>query len=126
MSRPRRAARLVSGRIERTRKGDFRLRLPAAERDALRSMPDQLRTLLAESPDDPALVRLFPTAYQDDPEREEEYRELMRDELLEQHLSSLRDHGGDRGRRPPHRGAGGRLALGASTTSGWCSAPAWT
>jgi hypothetical protein len=53
-------------------------------------MPDQLRTLLAESPDDPSLHRLFPTAYQDDPEREEEYRALMRDDLLEQHLSSLR------------------------------------
>jgi hypothetical protein len=80
----------VSGRIERTRKGEFRLRLPAAEREALRAMPDQLRTLLVESPDDPTLHRLFPRAYQDDPELEEEYRRLMRDELLEQHLSSLR------------------------------------
>jgi hypothetical protein len=80
----------VSGRIERTRKGEFRLRLPAAERDALRAMPDQLRTLLVQSPGDPTLHRLFPTAYQDDPELEEEYRGLMRDDLLEQHLSSLR------------------------------------
>jgi hypothetical protein len=80
----------VVSRIERNRKGEFRLRLPADERKALRAMPDQLRTLLVESPSDPSLHRLFPTAYQDDPEREEEYRELMRDELLEQHLSSLR------------------------------------
>jgi hypothetical protein len=80
----------VSGRIERNRRGEFRLRLPAAEREALRAMPDQLQSLLVESPDDPTLHRLFPRAYQDDPEREEEYRGLMRDELLEQHLSSLR------------------------------------
>src|SRR5690242_5644995 len=80
----------VVSRIERNRKGEFRLRLPADERQALRAMPDQLRTLLVESPGDPSLHRLFPTAYQDDSEREEEYRELMRDELLEQHLSSLR------------------------------------
>jgi Domain of unknown function (DUF2017) len=80
----------VSGRIERSRKGEFRLRLPTGEREALRAMPDQLRTLLVESPDDPTLHRLFPTAYQDDPELDQEYRELMRDELLEQHLSSLR------------------------------------
>ena len=80
----------MSGRIERNRKGEFRLRLPASERQALRAMPDQLRTLLTESPDDPSLHRLFPPAYREDPEREEEYRELMRGELLEQHLSSLR------------------------------------
>jgi hypothetical protein len=80
----------VSGRIERNRRGEFRLRLAAAEREALRAMPDQLRSLLVESPEDPTLHRLFPRAYQDDPEREEEYRGLMRDELLEQHLSALR------------------------------------
>ena len=80
----------MSGRIERNRKGEFRLRLPTSEREALRAMPDQLRTLLVESPGDDSLRRLFPPAYQEDPDREEEYRELMRDELLEQHLSSLR------------------------------------
>ena len=80
----------MSGRIERNRKGEFRLRLPAAERDALRSMPDQLRSLLADAPGDRSLYRLFPNAYEDDPERDEEYRRLMHDELLEQHLSSLR------------------------------------
>jgi hypothetical protein len=80
----------MSARIERNRKGELRLRLPAPERDALRAMPDQLRTLLTEQPDDPSLYRLFPVAYQDDPARDEEYRRLMHDELLEQHLTSLR------------------------------------
>ena len=60
----------MSRRIERTRKGELRLRLPAAERDALRSVPDQLRTLLTQQPEDPSLYRLFPAAYGDDPELE--------------------------------------------------------
>ena len=85
-----RPGRRLSRRIQRTRKGELRLRLPAAERDVLRAVPDQLRTLLTEQPDDPSLYRLFPAAYRDDPEREEEYRGLMHDELLEHHLTSLR------------------------------------
>jgi hypothetical protein len=84
----------VSPRIERNRKGEFRIRLPGPERDALRALPDQLRTMLTEQPDDPSLKRLFPVAYQDDPARDEEYRRLMHDELLEQHLPA--DHAGDR------------------------------
>jgi hypothetical protein len=69
-------------RIERTRGGDIRLRLPREERDLLRGLPTQLRRLLVEAPDDPSLERLFPPAY-DDTESEQEYRRLMGDELLE-------------------------------------------
>ena len=47
-------------RIRRTRKGTFALNIPREERDALRSLPGQLRDLLAT--DDPALERLFPPA----------------------------------------------------------------
>jgi Domain of unknown function (DUF2017) len=69
-------------RIERTRDGTFRLRLPSEERDLLRTLPAQLRSLLDEAPEDPSLERLFPPAY-DDAESEAEYRQLMRDELLD-------------------------------------------
>jgi Domain of unknown function (DUF2017) len=69
-------------RIERTGKGDIRLRLPRDERALLRSLPAQLRRLLVEAPDDPSLERLFPPAY-DDAEDEAEYRRLMGEELLE-------------------------------------------
>ena len=69
-------------RIERTRDGTFRLRLPPDERDILRTLPAQLRSLLDEAPEDPSLERLFPPAY-DDLESEAEYRQLMRDELLD-------------------------------------------
>jgi len=76
-------------RIERTPRGDIRLRLPRDERALLRSLPGQLRRLLVEAPDDPSLERLFPPAYED-AESEAEYRELMGDELLEGRRRALR------------------------------------
>ena len=69
-------------RIKRTRDGSLRLRLPREERDLLRTLPAQLRSLLEEAPDDPSLERLFPPAY-DEAESEAEYRRLMHDELLD-------------------------------------------
>ncbi len=39
--------------------------------------------------DDPALTRLFPPAYQDDPVRDEEYSRLVHDDLLAGKLSSV-------------------------------------
>lgn len=76
--------------IERTREGDFRLRLSGDERELLRALPAQLRALLGADPDDPALRRLFPPAYEDDADGEVEYRRLMHEELLEGRRESLR------------------------------------
>jgi uncharacterized protein DUF2017 len=76
-------------RIERTRDGGVRLRLPQDERALLRSLPAQLRALLDEAPEDPSLERLFPPAY-DDAENEDEYRRLMGDELLDGRRRALR------------------------------------
>ena len=74
-------------RVRRSGPGRYDLRLPAAERELLRSLPGQLRELLTS--DDPSLVRLFPAAYPDDPERDAEYRRLVRDDLLRRHLEAL-------------------------------------
>lgn len=79
---------LRRGPVWRTRDGSFRLRLSSAERDVLRALPDQLRELLSGD-DDAALVRLFPPAYLQDPERDAEYRRLMRDELVSRRLEAL-------------------------------------
>jgi hypothetical protein len=73
-------------RIRRTRRGDFQLRLTPEERTLLRSLPGQLRDLL--SSDDPALERLFPPAYPDDPLRNEEYAEMVRGDLLAGRLAA--------------------------------------
>ncbi len=40
--------------------------------------------------DDPGLRRLFPPAYADDAEADDEYRRLMREELLDGKLAALR------------------------------------
>jgi hypothetical protein len=53
----------------------------------LRALPGQLRELL--SSDDPALERLFPPAYPDDPDLQSEYEGLVRGDLLQQRLSSV-------------------------------------
>ena len=77
--------------MRRTRQGDFELRLAADERDVLRSLPGQIRDVLASSSglDDPAIARLNPTAYPDDPEFDAEYRRLMSEDLDAGRLAAL-------------------------------------
>ncbi len=67
-------------RISRSRRGDFRLSIPDQERIVLRGLADRLKELLET--DDPALARLFPPAYPDDEKLDEEYRRLVRDDLV--------------------------------------------
>ena len=68
-------------RIERTRGGELRLRLPREERLMLRTLGAELLSLLDDDPDDPDLRRLFPPAHED-PEQEAEFRSLVRDDLM--------------------------------------------
>lgn len=75
-------------RIERERGGGYRLRLPPEERELLRSLPGQLREVMQT--DDPSLRRLFPPAYPDDSEADDEFRRLMREELRDGKLAALR------------------------------------
>lgn len=77
------------GPFTRRKDGDFEVRLDDASRDVLRSVASQLRELLEIDLADPALKRLFPVAYASDPEREEEYRLLVRDDLAERRRQSL-------------------------------------
>ena len=74
-------------RIQRDRKGGYRVRLPPEERALLRSLPAQLREVMGT--DDPGLRRLFPPAYPEDSEADDEFRRLMRKELLEGKLAAL-------------------------------------
>ena len=79
---------MVGRRITRDRKGGYTLRLPPEERELLRSLPAQMREVMQT--DDPGLRRLFPPAYPDDGEADDEFRDLMREELLEGKLAALR------------------------------------
>lgn len=80
---------LFRKRVQRTRDGAYAVRLPEPERALLGNLVEQLRDVLLETTDDPTLRRLFPTAYHDDHERDREYQQLVRDELLERRLASL-------------------------------------
>jgi hypothetical protein len=83
-----RVARLRDDRrIRRSRKGDFELRIPEAERDVLRGLPQQL--LEIHGSDDPVLDRLFPPAYPDDAERDREFRDMTLDDLRRQRQDAL-------------------------------------
>lgn len=74
-------------KIKRMRDGSYAVALESWERDLLRTLPGQLRDLL--STDDPALERLYPPAYVDDDERNDEYQRLMRGDLERRRTSSL-------------------------------------
>ncbi len=76
-------------RIERTAAGRYAIALPTPERQLLLELVDQLRDVLLATTDDPTLRRLFPTAYHEDPDRDEEYQLLVRDELLARRLAAL-------------------------------------
>jgi Domain of unknown function (DUF2017) len=67
-------------RIRRTASGEILLRFPEHERALLREVAAGTRLRLADDAD-PALKRLFPSAYAD-PEREREYRALTRGQLV--------------------------------------------
>jgi hypothetical protein len=75
--------------VQRTRAGGFRLRLSSAERELLRGLAEELRALLDERPDDPALRRLFPPAYEEDGEAEAEYRRLLGESLADGQRKAL-------------------------------------
>jgi len=81
---------MAPARIKRTRRGDFLVRLPAAERELLRRVPRELRTLLTEGDPsrDPALRRLFPPASLEDERLRAEFERLTRDELLAGRLAA--------------------------------------
>jgi Domain of unknown function (DUF2017) len=76
----------MGDRIRRSR-GGFELRLPRAEREVLQSLPGELRQLIESK--DASTTRLFPPAYEDDPERQAEYQEMVGDELLQKRLQAL-------------------------------------
>ena len=80
----------VRAPIQRTRQGEYRLRLSDAERALLRDLPEQLLAALAEAPDDPSLLRLRPSAYEDDADAEDEYRRLTAEGLAESRSDALR------------------------------------
>jgi len=74
------------------RDGDgFALRLSAGERDLLRGLCGQLRDLLREADPsaDPAIARLFPAAYPDDPLRNLDFERGAGESLVGDRLAAV-------------------------------------
>ncbi len=77
-------------RVKRSRGGDFVLRIPPPERDVLERLPQMLRELLErDDRTDPALRRLFPSAYLDDDEASAEFESVVRDDLVAQRTAAI-------------------------------------
>lgn len=77
-------------RVKRSRLGGYVVRLPPAEREVLGSLPAMLRGMLSEQdPDDPAIRRLFPSAFLDDEKAAAEFDSVVRDDLMGQRLAAI-------------------------------------
>ena len=75
------------GPVRPLRDGGYRLRIGDEERELLRGLCADLRTLIQT--DDASVTRLFPAAFRDDPEASAEYNRLVRDELVTGRLRAL-------------------------------------
>ena len=67
--------------------GRYAVDLEPEERALLRGLAAELEELVAS--EDPAVARLFPAAYRDDPKADEEYRRLVRQSLVSGRLEAL-------------------------------------
>ena len=81
----------MAGSFKRVGNDRVRVRLAHDEVAVLRGLPDQLRSVLAEGGDEPVNQRLFPPAYLDvaDIEQDSEYQRLMHDDLVSEKLANL-------------------------------------
>jgi len=82
---PRRA----SGPVRALPDGTYELGLHPDERRTLAGLLTQLCEAMESDGEADSLRRLFPVAYNDDPEHEAEYRRLMHSELLASRLGSI-------------------------------------
>jgi hypothetical protein len=81
----------VAGAFKRVGRDRVRVRLAQDELAVLRGLPDQLRSVLGEDEDEPVNRRLFPPAYLDvaDIENDTEYQRLKHDDLVKEKLANL-------------------------------------
>ena len=81
--------RKKAGPVEALGDGVFRINLTVDERTTLLGFVDQLEQVLSAEHSDPRLRRLFPTAYHENPDLDEEYQGYMRDELRQSRAASI-------------------------------------
>jgi hypothetical protein len=76
--------------VERTKQG-FRINIDDSEREVVRHLLDEMRSLLLGPSDHPALKRVFPAAYHQSQhaEQDAEYQRFMREELVASRLAGI-------------------------------------
>jgi len=76
--------------VERVRNG-FRINLDTEERELVRRLLAEMRSVMLGPSDNPALVRLFPVAYHlpQHAEQNEEFQRLMREDLVASRLAGI-------------------------------------
>ena len=67
--------------------GTYTINLQVHERETMLDLVSQLETVLSSGPDDERLRRLYPTAYNENPEHDAEYQGFMRDELTQSRMN---------------------------------------
>ncbi len=82
-------ARKNKGPVTRLDAMSYSLNIDASDRTTLNGLLDQLRDVLMHESSSDIARRLFPAAYHQDEQHEQEYQRLMRDELLSSRLASL-------------------------------------
>jgi hypothetical protein len=82
-------ARKDKGPVTRIDTTTYSLNIDASDRTTLNALLDQLRDVLMNDSSSDIARRLFPAAYHQDEQHEQEYQRLMRDELLSSRLASL-------------------------------------
>jgi len=80
--------RRASGPIQRQKDGTFLLLIGDDEREIFLNLLDQLAEVITD-PNNPAVRRLFPAAYINDDERNNEYARLMHEELAASKTASI-------------------------------------
>lgn len=79
---------MLFGSLFKARGGEVVVRLDDNLRHLLRQVTEELREILLVD-DDEHTRRLYPTAHPDDEELEQQYREMVRDQLLMQRLDGI-------------------------------------
>jgi uncharacterized protein DUF2017 len=89
--------------------GSYALGLQPEERELLRGLAAELEQLVAA--EDTAVERLFPPAYRDDPQADEEYRQLVHRTLAFERLKALRTF----------QACAGAVSLTQEVAEAWCT-----
>jgi hypothetical protein len=71
------------------RNGRYELKLDTRERALIRQLLGELRELLALDSGDPRVRRLYPAAYADDKEKQDEFQRLTQEELQANRLANV-------------------------------------